>query len=154
MTTYTSDEQKLIDHAKKSVVKYNKLRDEKGGIDTLYSFVMSDSGKIYDGACLETNLSHSNICAERHAIANMILKETYKAKVKIVVVADPVPKIQKHGTPPCGTCRHIIREFGTPDATVIGMQYIRRKKDWIFPKIEKRRIKDLYPHPYIPVKWD
>lgn len=154
MTTFTSDEKKLIDHAKKAVVRYNRLRKQKAGIDTLYAFVMSDSGKIYDGACLETNLSHTNICGERHAIANMILKETYKAKVKIVVVADPVPRLQKHDSTPCGTCRHLIREFGKPDTTVICMQYIQRKKDWIFPKIEKHKIKELYPRPYVPVKWD
>lgn len=154
MTTFTSDEKRLIDHAKKAIIKYNRLRKAKGGIDTLYAFVMSDSGKIYDGACFETNLSHSNICAERHAIANMILKETYKARVKIVVVADPVPNIQEHSTPPCGTCRHIIREFSKPDTTIICMQYIQQKNNWIFPKIEKYKIKELYPHRYIPIKWD
>ncbi|NCO96925.1 MAG: hypothetical protein COY38_02160 [Candidatus Aenigmarchaeota archaeon CG_4_10_14_0_8_um_filter_37_24] len=154
MATFAKDEERIISHAKEAVVKYNKLRKAKGGIDTLYAFVMSDSGKIYDGACLETNLSHSNICAERHAIANMILQETYKAKVKIVVVADPVPKIQEHSTPPCGTCRHIIREFGKPDTTIILMQYIQQKTGWVFPKIEKHKIKELYPRPYVPVKWD
>ncbi len=154
MVDFTSDEKKLIDHAKKAIVKYNQLRKTTGGIDTLYAFVMSDSGKIYDGACLETNLSNGNICAERHAIANMILQETYKAKLKIVIVADPVPKIQEHSTTPCGACRHVIRELGKPDATVICMQYIQRKKDWIFPKIEKHKIKELYPHPYTPVRWD
>ena len=154
MAIFTPDERKLINHAKKAIVKYNKLRKAKGGIDTLYAFVLSDSGKIYDGACFETNLSHSNICAERHAIANMVLNETYKAKVKSIVVADPVPCVQKHSTPPCGTCRHVIREFGKLDTTIICMQYIQRKTDWIFPKIEKHKIKELYPRPYIPVKWE
>lgn len=79
----TPSEKKLITHAKKSVIKYNKIRQAKGGIDTLYSFLMSDSGKIYDGACLETNTDHFNICAERHAIANMILNESHKSKIKI-----------------------------------------------------------------------
>jgi len=154
MVTFTSDEKKLIDYAKKAIVKYNKIRKVKGGFDTLYAFVLSDSGKIYDGICFESNLSHGNICAERHAIANMILEETYKAKVKAVVVVDPVPKIQKHSTPPCGTCRHVIREFGKPDTIVICMQYIRRKNNWIFPKTEKYKIKELYPRRYIPVEWD
>jgi cytidine deaminase len=150
----TKDEKKLVEHAKKAVVKYNKKRQSKGGIDTLYSFVMSDSGKIYDGACLETTISSGVLCAERHAIANMILQETYSAKIKSVVVADPVPKVQKNGTTPCGTCRHVIWELGVPDTTIICMQYIRHKDRWTFPKLEKHTIKKLYPNPYKMVNWD
>ena len=150
----TSDEQKLVDHAKKAIVKYNKLRGSKGGIDTLYSFVLSSSGKIYDGACLEVGIQHANICGERHAIANMILQESYAAKIKSIVVADPVPRIQKHDPTPCGTCRHLIWEFGTPSTSVICIQYIQRKKDWIFPKIGKYTIKKLYPSAFEPVKWE
>lgn len=154
MVTFTSDEKKLIEHAKEAVVKYNKLRKVKGGIDTLYAFVMSDSGKIYDGACFETTISNGNICGERHAIANMVLNEAYKARVKHVVVADPVPEVQKSSITPCGTCRHVIWEMGTPNTTVICIQYIQLKDGWIFPKIEKYKIKELYPHPCTPVKWD
>jgi len=154
MVKFTPDEKKLIDCAKKAIVKYNKLRKANGGIDTLYSFVMSDSGKIYDGACLESNLSNGSLCAERHAIANMILKESYKAKVKAIVIADPVPKVQKNSTLPCGTCRHIIREFGKANTSVICIQYIELKNEWTFSKIEKYKICELYPHSYTPVKWD
>ena len=152
----TPNEQKLVNHAKKAIVKYNKLRKERGGIDTLYSFLMSDSGEIHDGACFESNIQQANVCGERHAITNMILQESYKAKIKSIVVADPVPEIQKRGTPPCGTCRHLIWEFGTPDTTVISIQYIKGENNWTFPKIEKHNIKDLYPYPYEPIEglWD
>jgi cytidine deaminase len=153
VTDFTSDEKKLIEHAKKAIVKYNKQRKAKGGIDTLYAFVMSNSGRIYDGACFETTISNANICGERHAIANMVLKETYSTKVKHIVVADPVPKVQKNSTTPCGTCRHVIWELGTPDATVICIQYIQQKDGWTFPKIEKHTIEELYPHPYTPIEW-
>ena len=150
----TPIEKKLVNHAKKAVVKYNKLRHSKGGIDTLYAFLMSDSGKIHDGACLETNIGHAGICGERHAIANMVLKESYKVKIKSIVIADPVPEVQKNSTTPCGTCRHLIWEFGTPNTTVIYLQYVQKKKGWIFPKMEKFTIKKLYPRAYEPVKWD
>lgn len=150
---FTQNEKKLINHAKKAVIKQNKMRQKNGGIDTLYSFLMSDSGKIYDGACLESNIGAS-ICGERHAIANMVMAESYKAKIKSILVADPVPNVQKNGTPPCGTCRHVIWENGTPDTTVILMQYIRENNHWTFPKIEKYTIKQLYPKPYTPVEWD
>lgn len=152
----TPNEQKLVDYSKKAVVKYNKLRKAKGGIDTLYSFLISDSGKIHEGACFESNTQQANICGERHAIANMILQESYKAKIESIVVLDPMPSVQKISTPPCGTCRHLIWEFGTPETTVILIQYIQRENDWIFPKMEKYLIKDLYPYPYEPIEglWD
>ena len=85
------------------------------------------------------------------------MKESYKARIKSIVVADPVPEVQEKSTPPCGTCRHLIWEFGTPETTVILLQYIQTKNGWIFPnKIEKYKITELYPHPYEPVKglWD
>jgi len=75
--TLTSEEQKLIDYAKESIVAYNKIRHEHGGIDTLYSFLFSNTGKIYDGACYEPNIQHATVCGERHAIQNMILHESY-----------------------------------------------------------------------------
>lgn len=144
----THDEKKLVEHAKKTIVKYNKMRHKKGGIDTLYSFLMSDIGKIHNGACFEPNIAQATICGERHAIANMVLDEAYKAKIKCIVVGDPVPEMQEHSSPPCGTCRHLIWQFGTPKTSVICMQYIQRKNGWIFPKMEKHFIKDLYPYPY------
>ena len=151
---FTSQEKKLISHAKRAIVKYNRMRHSHGGIDTLYAFLMSESGKIYDAACLETNIQHANICAERHAIANMVLNESYSAKIRSIVVADPVPEIQKNSTPPCGTCRHLIWEFGNPNTTVLCLQYIQQKNGWIFPKMQKYTIKQLYPKAYVPVQWE
>lgn len=157
MTKLTTDEKKLLEHAKKAVVGYNKARHKHGGVDTLYAFVLSDSGRIYDGACFEANISHATVCGERHAIANMIMRESYRAKIQSVVVADPVPQVQKKSTPPCGTCRHLIWTHGTPATSVILVQYIQGRKGWTFPKIEKLSIKELYPHPYEPADqsiWD
>ena len=74
----TSEEKTLVEHAKEAVVKYNTIRLAKGDIDTLYGFVLSDSGTIYDGACYEPQ---PTICGERHAIANMVLQESNKAKI-------------------------------------------------------------------------
>lgn len=152
----TSDEQKLVEHAKKAIIKYNKIRHKKDDIDTLYSFLLSETGKIHDGACFEPNIAQATICGERHAIANMALEESRNTKIKSIVVADPVPEVQEHSTPPCGTCRHLIWQFGTPKTSVICMQYIQQKDGWIFPKLEKHFIKDLYPYPYEPKEdlWD
>ena len=145
-----------MQYAQKAVEKYNRMRHSKGGVDTLYSFLMSDSNNIYDGACFEPNIAQATICGERHAIANMISQEAYAATIKHIVIADPVPEIQEKSTPPCGTCRHLIWQFGTPETSVICMQYIQQKNNWIFPKMEKFLIKELYPHPYEPAEglWD
>jgi len=56
--------------------------------------------------------------------------------------------VQKHGRFPCGTDRNLIWKFGKPDTSVILMQYIRENNDWIFPKLEKFTIEELYPHQY------
>ncbi|MFH2023991.1 MAG: hypothetical protein ABIJ10_06795 [Candidatus Micrarchaeota archaeon] len=149
----TKDEKKLVEHAKKAIIGYNKKRQLHGGIDTIYSFVMSDGGNIYDGACLESTISTGIICGERHAIANMVLAETYNAKIRSIVVADPVPKVQKNSTTPCGTCRHVIWERRSLNTTVICIQYIQQKDNWVFPKMEKHTIKKLYPNAYEMVKW-
>jgi cytidine deaminase len=86
----------------------------------------------------------------------MILHESYAAKIRSIVIADPVPEVQESGTPPCGTCRHLIWTHGTPDTSVILMQYIQGRHGWTFPKIEKYLASDFYPHPYQPVEglWD
>lgn len=152
----TPDEEKLVEHAKEAITKYNKIRHEKGDIDTLYSFLLTEDGNIYDGACFDQRLSHANICAERVAIANMATNESRKAKIKSIVVADVVPAVEECGTPPCGTCRHMIWTFGSPETSVILMQYIQQEDGWVFPKIEIRNIKDFYPFPYEPNehRWD
>lgn len=150
MIQLTASEKKLLDYSKKAIAKYNRLRHRKGGLDTLYAFLLADSGRIYDGACFEASLAHATLCAERHAIANLIMNESYQSKIKAIVVADPVPKIQKRSTPPCGTCRHLIWHQGTPKTSVILVQYIQTKRGWTFPVLEKYSIQDLYPHPYEP----
>lgn len=151
----TPTEQKLVEHAKAAVVKYNKQRHARGGIDTLYAFLITEENSLYDGAAFEPNIAHATVCGERHAIANMVMNEGYGAKIDSIIVADPVPSVQEKGTPPCGTCRHLIWQFGNPDASVIFVQYIQAQDEkgelnWTFPKIEKYSIKDLYPYPYEP----
>lgn len=152
----TPEEKRLVAHAKEAIVKYNTIRHAQGDIDTLYSFILSDRGTIHEGACYEASLTHATICGERHAIANMILQESYAARIKSIVVADPVPEVQEQSRPPCGTCRHLIWSHGTPETTVILMQYIQRKTGWTFPKLEKYTIQDFYPLPYEPKEglWD
>ena len=152
----TPEEERLVAYAKDAIVRYNTMRHAAGGIDTLYAFLLSESGAIYDGAAYEANLPHAGICAERFAIADMVLHESYAAKIKAILVADPVPSVQERSTPPCGTCRHLIWSHGRPDTRVILMQYIQTKTGWTFPKLEVLDAQALYPYPYEPKEgaWD
>ena len=100
----TNGEKRLVAYSKHAIIEYNKMRHSRGGVDTLYSFILSDRGGIYDGACFEPDIKQATICAERHAIANLVSKESYKAKIRSIVVADPVPEVQRRSTTPCGTC--------------------------------------------------
>jgi cytidine deaminase len=152
----TPAEERLVEYSQEAIVKYNNIRHANGGIDTLYAFVLSENGNIYDGASYEPDIVHASVCGERCAIANMVLQESYKAKIKSIIVADPVPEVQEQGTPPCGTCRHLIWSHGRPETTVILMQYIQGKQGWTFPKLQKYTITDFYPLPYEPKEglWD
>ena len=144
------EENRLIEYSQEMVVKYNMMRHQNGGQDTLYSFLLSDSGNFYDGASYVPNITQATVYGERCAMAAIVLHESYSAKIRHIVVADPVPDVQEQGTPPCGTCRHLIWFHGTPKTTVLLMQYIQGKHSWTFPKIQKFAIQDLYPHPYEP----
>ena len=144
-----NEEEKLIAHAKGSIVRYNRDHHEKGDQDDpLYGFILTDSGSIIDGACFEAGIAHAVVCGERHAIASMVLQESYRSRIKSIVVADPVPSEQIHGRFPCGTCRNLIYKFGFPETTVFLLQYIRSGENYTFPKIEKFTITELYPYPY------
>jgi cytidine deaminase len=152
----TQNEKRLLEYSREAVVKYNKMRHANGGIDTLYAFVLSDKGGIHDGASYEPNIAQATVCGERCAIANMVLQESYAARIESIVIAAPIPDVQEHGIPPCGTCRHLIWSHGTPETTVLLLQYIQGKAGWTFPKLEKYTIKDFYPIPYEPQEglWD
>lgn len=151
----TKDEQKLVGHAKGMIVRYNKRRHAKGGIDTIYAFVLSDSGRIYDGACLESSTGSGSVCAERVAIGNMLTKETPSSRIVCIVTFDPVPERQEHSSTPCGACRHVIWEHGDQNTTIICGQYMRKKGGWEFlPGMERYTTEELYPRPYRMVRWD
>jgi cytidine deaminase len=151
----TPVELKLVAHAKAGIVRYNTRRHLRNSLDTLYSFLITDGGDLYDGAAFEPNIAHATVCGERHAIANMVMNDGYTRKIESIIVADPVPRVQEKGTPPCGTCRHLIWQFSHPRTSVILMQYIQVRNEsgglsWTFPAIEKHATEDLYPYPYEP----
>lgn len=59
---------------------------------------------------------------------------------------------------PCGLCRTIIYEFSDGKATVLcaGAYFENTQRDFnfLFKKIRKFKIKELYPSPWNDGKWD
>ncbi len=153
---FTSYEKKLIEHAKKEFPKFLEKRREKGLYDAYYSCVISDSGNIYEGTTFLSSIGAATICAERVAIANMVFHETEKARIKSLLVLGPLGK--GGNLTPCGLCRTVIHEYSDGKATVLcaGAYFENTQKDFafLFRKIRKFKIKELYPSPWDDGKWD
>ena len=86
--------------APKAVQRERKLSDyiEAGGVAAA---VMSASGKIYTGVCIDT-CSTLGICAERNAIFNMITNGEQEIKRVLAIMPNG-----KTGAP-CGACRELM----------------------------------------------
>ena len=63
--------------------------------------VLSESGKIYAGVCIDT-CSTLGICAERNAIFNMITNGEHKLRRVLAIMPDG-----RNGAP-CGACRELM----------------------------------------------
>ena len=63
--------------------------------------VLSKSGKIYTGVCIDT-CSGLGVCAERNAIFNMITNKDYEIDKVLCIMPDG-----KNGAP-CGACRELM----------------------------------------------
>ena len=146
----TDDEKKLIKYAKNNFPLFLQNRRDKGLYDTYYACVISNQGSIYEGSPFISNLGSASVCAERVAIANMVHYESEQAKIKSILIIGPVGK--GGNLTPCGLCRHVIYEFSDGKATVLtaGALFTNTQTDFnfLFEKLEKFEIKDLYPSPW------
>ena len=70
--------------------------------------VLSDSGKIYTGVCVDT-ASTLGICAERNAIFNMITNGESRIAKIIAVMPDG------NSGAPCGACRELMVQLMPDD---------------------------------------
>ena len=71
--------------------------------------VLSDSGKIYTGVCVDT-ASTLGICAERNAIFNMITNGESRIAKIIAVMPDG------NSGAPCGACRELMVQLMPDDS--------------------------------------
>jgi cytidine deaminase len=74
---------------------------EAGGVAAA---LLSESGKIYVGVCIDTACS-LGMCAERNAIANMLTNG--ESKIKKLVALMPDGRVGL----PCGACREMMMQL-------------------------------------------
>jgi cytidine deaminase len=89
--------------AAKSVLNPRKLSDsaDAGGVAAA---LLTDSGRVYTGVCIETNCS-MGFCAEHAAAGAMITAGEHRV-VKMVAVG-----WDGRIMPPCGRCREFISQL-------------------------------------------
>lgn len=94
--------QKMLDAAK-SVQNDRKISEyiEAGCVAAA---VLSDSGKIYTGVCIDT-CSTLGICAERNAVFNMITCGEQSIKRVLALMSDG------NTGAPCGACRELMMQL-------------------------------------------
>lgn len=94
--------QKVYNRAK-AVVNPKKISNRicSGGVGAA---VVSKSGNIYTGVCIDTDCS-LGMCAERNAISTMITNGEFEIKM--------VAAVDKKGNvlPPCGACREFMMQL-------------------------------------------
>lgn len=95
-----------------SVIAPRKLGDRL--IGDVGAAVVSDSGNVYLGTCIDT--SGIGFCAEQSAIAAMVTAGEYKIKIVVATWKD------EHGDvfviSPCGHCREFMRQVNDGDENI------------------------------------
>ncbi|MBQ6324221.1 MAG: cytidine deaminase [Bacilli bacterium] len=71
--------------------------------------VLSESGKIYTGFCIEGASGVINLCAERVAALNMYINEGTTVVKKMIAFRAEAPK--NNGGMPCGACREFFMQL-------------------------------------------
>jgi cytidine deaminase len=107
MTKLDSDAERLIELAtearRRAYAPYSRYR--------VGAAVQAEDGRRFTGANLENAVYPLTICAERAAIACAV-----SAGVRRIVA---LAVVTSNGGSPCGSCRQVMREFGTPEMRVL-----------------------------------
>jgi cytidine deaminase len=85
--------------------------------------LLNEDGRIRGGANIENASYPMSVCAERNAVAAMVMSGRHR------IVAVGVATDAETPTPPCGGCRQVLWEFGNADTVVVaeGAGGIRRR---------------------------
>ncbi len=122
--------QELIKKAA-SVINSKKVGEHT--IGNVGSVLISESGKVYLGVCIDTS-SSLGFCAERNAVGSMITAGEYKVKKMVVVWKDD--KGAAFILSPCGSCREFMRQIDKQNL----------ETDVILDKNKVVKLKDLLPY--------
>ena len=98
--------------------------------------LLNEDGRIRGGANIENASYPMSVCAERNAVAAMVMGGRRR------IVAVGVATDAETPTPPCGGCRQVLWEFGDAETVVVaeGADGVRRR--W--------RLGDLLPDAFGP----
>ena len=98
--------------------------------------VLNEDGVVRPGVNVENASYPMSVCAERNAVAGMVLSGNKKILAVAVATNVPTP------TPPCGGCRQVLWEFGDAETPVVaeGANGVRAR--W--------RLGDLLPDAFGP----
>lgn len=120
---------KVYDSAR-AVVNPKRISEQmcSGGVGAA---VMTKTGNIYTGVCIDTDCS-LGMCAERNAISTMITSGEFE--IKMVAAIDK----KGHILPPCGACREFMMQLkNSSDIEVL-----------VDNKGTVVKLKDLMPYSY------
>jgi cytidine deaminase len=97
----------LATHAAESAyAPYSKFR--------VGAAVLLEDGQVFTGANIENASYRLTLCAEHTAIAKAISEAGPKARIRAVAVDN----LNDSGSFPCGPCRQVILEFGSPNTWI------------------------------------
>lgn len=85
--------------------------------------VLTEDGSIISGCNVENASYGLAMCAERNAIARMVV-EKKKLRAVAIVVDSEVP------TPPCGACRQVIAEHCAPETPISSRTVSGKTATW------------------------
>jgi cytidine deaminase len=98
--------------------------------------LLNEDGTIRSGVNVENASYPLSVCAERNAVAAMVLAGQHR------ILAVAVATEAERPTPPCGGCRQVLYEFGEADAPVLAEGAEGVRKRW--------RLGDLLPDAFGP----
>lgn len=75
--------------------------------------ILTEDGRVYQGCNVEISSYSLTCCAERVAIFKAVSEGRLRVRA-VAVVTDSDPPAS-----PCGACRQVLHDFGSPDLRVI-----------------------------------
>jgi cytidine deaminase len=95
--------------------------------------LLLEDGSVVSGCNVENASYGLTVCAERNAIAAMVRMR--QRPVAVAIVVDAV-----RPAPPCGVCRQVLAEFGSPQMVVKSKTVQGKELSWT--------LGELLPHAF------